>query len=72
VPIHQGPVDLEAMFSFNETGARIWELIDGKKRGSEIAELISKEFSHEKEQAQKDLLEFMAKLKKLNFIIEVK
>ncbi|MFH1641157.1 MAG: PqqD family protein [Candidatus Omnitrophota bacterium] len=72
VPLHQEAIDLEALFSFNETAARIWDLIDGKRNGSDIAEVISREFKQPKEGIEKDVIEFFIKLKELNFIVDVK
>ena len=46
----------------NETGARIWELADGSKNISEIAEIICREFDVPLETALRDINEFMEKL----------
>jgi len=70
VPIHKEAVDLESIFSFNETAARMWELMDGKKTGFEIAKTVAEEFKQETGEVEKDLMEFIAKLKKLNFVLE--
>ena len=46
----------------NETGARIWALIDGKRSVGEIAEEISKEFEVEITIAQRDTAAFLSML----------
>lgn len=72
VPVRKDAVDLKAIFSFNETGARIWELIDEKKTVSDIAKVICKEFNQEKDKVQKDAVEFITQLKDLKFVIKMK
>jgi len=71
VPIHKDAVDLESLFSFNMSAARIWELIDAGRTGIEIAQTVASEFDQQKEQMELDVLEFLAELKDLNFILEV-
>ena len=36
VPIRKNVGDLESIYNLDEVGARIWELIDGKKKIKEI------------------------------------
>ena len=47
VPIRQDVGDLESIYTLNETGARIWELIDGKTKVSQIKERLVEEFDFE-------------------------
>lgn len=68
VPIHKDAVDLEALFSFNETGARIWELIDGQRKGSEIARLLAEEFSQPVSEVLPDVREFLIQIAELRFV----
>lgn len=70
VPIHKDAVDLEALFSFNETAARIWELIDGKTTGRKIAEIIRVEFGQSQSEVEADVAEFLGQLRDLHFIHE--
>lgn len=65
VPIRNKVGDLQSIYTLNEVGARIWELIDGKRVVSEIKEIILKEFQATPEQIEEDLEEFLQKLKKL-------
>jgi hypothetical protein len=46
----------------NEVGARIWSLVDGVRKASEIAEVIFSEFDVELSTAQKDTLDFLEEL----------
>lgn len=62
VPIRQNVGDIESIYALNEAGARIWELIDGEKRVSEIKEIITKEFDVAHEQAEADMFKFLNQL----------
>ena len=44
VPIRKNVGDLESIYTFDEVGARIWELIDGKRRLEEIKDILLSEF----------------------------
>jgi len=70
VPIRQNVGDLESISTLNEVAARIWELIDGKKKVREIKDKIVEEFEVTPQQAEKDLIEYLKQLKKINAIEE--
>jgi hypothetical protein len=70
VPIRQDVGDLESIYTLNETAARIWELIDGKTKVSEIKERIIAEFTVTPEEAEKDLIEHLQQLDGIKAIIE--
>jgi hypothetical protein len=59
VPIRQDVGDLESIYTLNETGALIWELIDGKLKVGEIKESLLDAFEVEPEEAEKDLKEHL-------------
>jgi hypothetical protein len=65
VPIRQNVGDLESIYTLNEVGAFIWELINGKRQVKEIKEIIVDEFEVSEEEAEKDLIEFLLKLEKM-------
>lgn len=46
----------------NEVGARIWSLVDGSRSIGEIAMILCAEYQVEPEQAQADVLQFVAEL----------
>lgn len=71
VPIRNNVGDLESIYTLNETGVRIWELIDGIRNIEQIKDTILDEFKVVPLEAEKDLEEFLAKLSKLNAIEEV-
>ena len=68
VPIRQNVGDLESIYTLNETAARIWELIDGKMKVGEIKEKLIEEFEVTSEEAEKDLIEHLQQLEKMDGI----
>jgi hypothetical protein len=68
VPIRQNVGDLESISTLNEVAARIWELIDGKKKVREIKDKIVEEFDVTPQQAEKDLIEYTKQLEKIEAI----
>jgi hypothetical protein len=70
VPIRKNVGDLESIYTLNEVGARIWELVDGKTKISEIKERLVEEFEVTAEEAEKDILEYMQQLEEIKAIIE--
>ena len=71
VPIRQNVGDLESIYTLNEVAARIWELIDGKRKIKEIKDKIMEEFEVTPEEIEKDLTELLQKLEKIDGIKEV-
>lgn len=70
VPIRRNVGDLESIYTLNEVGTFIWDLIDGKRQIREIRERILEEFDVTDEEVEKDLVEFIQKLEKLGIIIK--
>lgn len=68
VPIKHKVGDLESIYTLNEVGARIWELIDGKRNTEQIRNIIIEEFQVSPQEAGKDLSEFIEKLSKIEGI----
>ena len=71
VPIRQSVADMEALYTVNEVGARVYELIDGKRAVREIVEAIVSEFDVAFETAEADVREFIAQLLQIEGIREV-
>ena len=46
----------------NETGAGIWQLLDGRNSVEDIINIISSEFDVSREEAEKDTLDFIEEL----------
>jgi hypothetical protein len=62
VPIHHDVADMEAIYTLDGVGARIWELMDGERDGHAILEQIVQEYEVEREVARADLIEFLEQL----------
>ncbi len=70
VPIRQGVGDLESIYTLNETGARIWELVDGTAKGTEIRDRIIEEFDVTPEEAEEDLVHHLKELASIKAVTE--
>jgi len=68
VPIRHNIGDLNHIYNLNEVAARIWSLIDGKRKVKEIKDKIIEEFETTPQEAEKDLIELIHKLKKIKGI----
>jgi hypothetical protein len=62
VPIRHNVGDLDSIFTLNETAARIWELIDGKRTLREIKNMMVEEFDVMPAAAANDLIEHLQQL----------
>ena len=71
VPIRSNVADVESIYTLNEVGAQIWELIDGKRRVKEIRDLIIAEFEVGLGEAEEDLLILLQQLNEIGAIQEV-
>jgi hypothetical protein len=67
VPVANNIADMNSVFTLNETGAYIWEQIDGKRNVSEIIASLTTEYEIDGETAEKDVFEFINSMK--NFLI---
>ena len=68
VPIKQKASDVESIYTMNDVGSRIWELINGKRSLNDIKTVIIKEFEVGPEQAEKDLIDFCKQLEKIGAV----
>jgi len=62
VPIRNNVGDLESIYTLNEVAARIWELIDGKRKIGEIRDKILEEFDVTPQKIEKDLAKYVKEL----------
>lgn len=72
VPIRKNVGDLESIYTLNETGARIWELIDGQRTLSEVHQQLSQEFEIDPYTIESDLLEIVNDLLEQGALVETK
>ena len=62
VPITDNIADMDSVYTLNETGAFIWEQIDGKKSTEEIISAMTEEYEIDKYTATEDVLQFITKM----------
>lgn len=64
VPVANNIADMNSVYTLNETGAFIWEQIDGKRTMREIIAAVNAEYKIDKETASADVLEFVGNMNK--------
>jgi hypothetical protein len=62
VPIRRNMGDLESIYSLNETAARVWELLDGRRTLGEIVDALVQEFEVASATAETDLRALLGQL----------
>ena len=72
VPIRKKSADMAAIYVLNETGARIWSLLDGQHSLGEIGTLLAQEYNVQPETARADLAEVVDELLGLGMLRLVK
>jgi hypothetical protein len=68
VPIREGTGDLVSIYTLNTVGACIWELIDGVATVAQVRDAIVAAYKVTPEQAEADILEFLAELEQFGAI----
>jgi hypothetical protein len=64
VPVTNNIADMDSVYTLNETGAFIWEHIDGKRTLLEIIDALTNEFEINKDDATKDVLSLIDSMKR--------
>jgi len=70
VPLRDKVAEMESLYSLNEVGARVYELIDGKRAVRDIVAAIVEEFEVDSRQAESDVTQFVEQLLSINGIEE--
>ena len=70
VPVRGKLADMQKIFSLNQTAEYIWQNLSGKKKLNDILEGVLSQFDVNKEEAEKDMLEFVTELINANLIEE--
>jgi len=70
VPVTDNIADMDSVYTLNETGAFIWEQIDGKRTVGEIIEKIIIEYEIDEKKAVSDLFSFIENMR--NYLILIK
>jgi len=68
VPVSNNIADMDSVYTLNETGAFIWEKLDGESTLTEIVSCMQTEFDVDAETAKNDLLAFVAEMGKFLII----
>ena len=56
-------------YGLNQTGARIWELVDGTRTVEQIRDVIVEEYEVSLREAEKDLVELLGQLQHIGALI---
>jgi hypothetical protein len=68
VPIRTQAADMAAIYVLNETGARIWDLMDGQHSLLEIQDILVNEYDVSQETAGADIAEMVGQLEDLGML----
>ena len=71
VPIRRKVEEVECLYTLNEVGARIWDLLDGRRPLRAVRDALVEEFDVSEREAEKDLLTLFEQLKQIGAIQEV-
>lgn len=59
VPVTNNIADMNSVYTLNETGAFIWELIDGVKSVGDLIDAVTAEYEIDHESAGNDVFSFI-------------
>lgn len=62
VPIRSGVGELDSIYTLNEVGTRIWQLLDGQTPTDQIIETVAQEYDVTPQEASNDVRELLAGL----------
>ena len=68
VPIRRKAGDLTSIYTLNEVGSRIWELVDGILMAEEISAVIEEEFDVNAAECRRDVVQFLEQLETLGAV----
>jgi hypothetical protein len=69
VPIRNRVGDLSAIYTLNEVGARVWQMIDGQTRVGQIVRVITQEYEVVEDQAARDVIDLLASMETAELIL---
>jgi hypothetical protein len=70
VPTGRGIVDLQCLFTLNDTGCFIWEQLVDPRNAVELSTALVEQFEVPREQAEEDLSRFLTELAQEGCIVE--
>jgi hypothetical protein len=62
VPIRGGAGDLDSIYTFNDSGTRLWAMLEEGRSAAELAEYLEASYGITAEQARTDAGNFLAEL----------
>jgi hypothetical protein len=62
VPVRTTPADFRAIFAVNEVGATVWQSLDGARPLTAVLDAVVERFEVTREEAERDLREFLVQL----------
>jgi len=68
VPLRTNAGDLDAIYTLNEVGTVIWDLLDGKSSVSQIIETVCRDYEVGPEEAAQGTVDFLESLEKAGLI----
>jgi Coenzyme PQQ synthesis protein D (PqqD) len=69
VPVSDNIADMNSVYTLNETGAFLWELIDGRKSVTDLIDSLVNEYDADRETATRDVFSFLEEMNKYLIII---
>ena len=69
VPVTNNIADMNSVYTLNETGAFVWEHIDGKNSVEDLIDVVVNEYETDKETATKDVLSLLDDMNKYLIIL---
>jgi len=71
VPVADGVADLEAIFTLNPVGSRIWELLEPPVTYRRLVEVVAEEYDVSPDEAARDVADFVEDLRAAGLIESV-
>jgi Coenzyme PQQ synthesis protein D (PqqD) len=68
VPVQGHVGDLDSIYTLNEVGSAMWELIDGETSVSQIIDAVSREYEVTREESEADVIELIESLESAGLI----
>lgn len=71
IPLTDNIADMDSVYRLSETGAFIWEMIDGERDISDITSKVTEEFNVKRDEAERDILQFFSEVQEFLHFREV-
>lgn len=68
VPVRSQVAEIDCLFTLNDMGSQVWDLLDGERTVSQIANVICESYEVTAEEATRDLFEFLSALESAGLI----